>query len=618
MKQAFALFALLVVSSWLYASTPVTPNTTLSAEAGNNTSAASSFQSQSNGNLGASNISKAQIKTLLYPGFNGKLYVHFMAWFGGTNHMNVGYESDSATQVASQVADMLSRGVDGAIVDWYGPNNARVDGTTQLLRAEAEKHDGQFQFAVMEDVGALQSCANTAGCDITGQLISDLTYAYYSYELSPAYIAHNGRPVVFFFGEEAYAIDWARVAASVPGDPLFIQRNAGTFTNASFNGAFAWPSPNAADPTDMGNAYLDYFYKIGVANPRDLAYGTGYKGFNDYLASWTAHRITNQNCGQTFLDTFSQIAAYYSVNTQLFAVQLATWNDYEEGTELETGIDNCVSITASAAATQVSWSITGSATLIDHYTVFVSTDGENLMTVADVPASQRSYDFSGYGLAQGSYTVYVKAVGTPFMLNHMSGAVALTIASPMPTAKLTVMPSSTIVGMKVTANTAASTAPSGSIAKSTIDFGDGTLVAAASAAHIYTKPGTYMVAATVTDHDGVSAQTATSVSIMAPSQSQRPVATPIMGRFTASPGVTVSSPLPNSTSPASVKFVASARAVNPITAMRIYVDNVGQYTVNAAAINTTLTLAKGLRAITVQAWDSKGTVYKSSMSITVN
>jgi PKD repeat protein len=618
MKQAFVLVALLVASSWFYASTPVTPDTTLAVETGNNTSAANSFQAQSNGNLGASNISKAQIKSQLYPSFNGKLYVHFMAWFGGANHMNVGYESNNATQVASQVTDMMSRGVDGAIVDWYGPNSARADGTTKLLRAEAEKHNGQFRFAVMEDVGALQACANTAGCDITGQLISDLTYAYNTYEVSPAYISYNGRPVVFFFGEEAYSIDWTRVAASVPGDPLFIQRNAGTFTSANFNGAFAWPSPNAADPTDMGNAYLDYFYKIGVANPGDLAYGTGYKGFNDDLAAWTAHRITNQNCGQTFLDTFSQIAAYYSVNKQLFAVQLATWNDYEEGTELETGIDNCVSITASAVAAKVSWSITGSATLVDHYTVFISTDGANLMTVANVPASQLSYDFSGYGLAQGTYTVYVKAVGAPFMLNHMSGAVALTIADPVPTAKLVVTPASAIVGAKVTAKATASTAPDEYGVTSAIDFGDGTVVTGASATHVYTKPGTYSVTATVTNNNGVSAKTTATVSIAALSGYPRPQASPNIGLVPTSLGVTVSSPAANSIGPAPVEFVASARAVNPITAMRIYVDNVSQYTVNAAAIKTTLTLTNGGHAITVQAWDSKGTVYKSSMSITVN
>ena len=605
MKSFLAILVLLAASSWLSASTPVVPTTTLAQETGNNTSAANSFQSQTNGNLGATNISKVAIKSLLYPGFNGKVYAHLMPWFGGTNHMNVGYESDSATQVANQVSDMMSRGVDGAIVDWYGPNSARANGTTVLLRAEAEKRSGEFQFGVMEDVGALKACATTPGCDVTGQMISDLTYAYNTFETSSTYIRYDGRPVVFFFGVEAYSIDWTRVAASVPGKPLFIQRNSGTFRNPTYAGAFAWPSPDAANPADQGDAYLDDFYSTGLAYSADLAYGTSYKGFDDLLATWTAHRITNQDCGQTFLNNFAQIAKYHSLNKQLFAVQLATWNDYEEGTELETGIDNCVSVTASSAAAKVSWSIAGTADTVDHYTVFISTDGINLMPVANLPVNQLSYDFSGYALAAGSYTVYVKAVGAAFMRNHMSAAVALSIGNLPPIAKLAVTPTSGTTPVTVAANTSASTDPDGSITKSTIDFGDGTVVTSATASHVYSKAGTYIVTATLTDNAGATSTATATVTI---------TAAPVV----ATSGVTVTSPAPNSTSGAAVKFIASAKAVNPIVAMHIYVDNISVYQINAATINTTLTLATGGHAITVQAWDSKGNVYKNSLKITVN
>jgi hypothetical protein len=602
MKQGFALIVLLMAPLWLAASTPVVPNTTLAQETGNNTSASASFLAQANGNLGAGNVSKAPVKSLLYPGFSGKLYVHLMPWFGGSNHMNVGYESNNATQVANQVTDMISRGVDGAIVDWYGPKSARADGTTKLLRAEAEKRSN-FQFAVMEDVGALKSCASTLGCDITGQMINDLTYAYNTYETSAAYIKYGGRPVVFFFGVEAYSIDWTRVTASVPGKPVFIQRNSSAFSNAAFGGAFAWVSPNTANPADLGDAYLDGFYSAGLKHSTDLAFGAGYKGFNDRLAAWTANRVMNQNCGQTFLDTFAQSAKYYSVNKQLFAVQLVTWNDYEEATELETGIDNCVSVKAASSAATVSWSITGNANTVDHYTVFLSTDGTNLMTVADVPATQSSFNFGGYALAPGNYTVYVKAVGAPFMRNQMSSSVALSIANRPPSAKLSVTPSSGTTPATVTANASASSDPDGYIANTTIDFGDGTVVTGATATHIYGKPGTYVVTSSVTDNDGATSKATASVSMVAPPA--------------PASGVAVSSPTPNSTITGAVKFVASGKAANPITAMRIYVDNTSQYLTNAASINTTLTLAKGLRAITVQAWDSKGNVYKSSLNVTV-
>jgi hypothetical protein len=51
--------------------------------------------------------------------------------------------------------------------------------------------------------------------------------------------------------------------------------------------------------------------------------------------------------------------------------------------------------------------------------------------------------------------------------------------------------------------------------------------------------------------------------------------------------------------------------------MKIYVDNTAKYSVNAASINTNLTLSAGSHHITVQAWDTSGTTYKDSLVITV-
>ncbi len=58
-------------------------------------------------------------------GATTKIYAHLMVWFGGSNHMNVGYSSADAGQVHQQITDMISRGIDGVIIDWYGPNNSK-------------------------------------------------------------------------------------------------------------------------------------------------------------------------------------------------------------------------------------------------------------------------------------------------------------------------------------------------------------------------------------------------------------------------------------------------------------------------------------------------------------
>jgi hypothetical protein len=133
------------------------PSTTLQAETGNNTSAANSFAAQTNGNAAAGSVSKLPISSLLYSGSTTKIYATWLGWFGQPNHMSVGYVSDTQAQVHAQVQDMISRGIAGAIADWYGVNNASIENATTLLKNEAEASSGQFQFAIMEDGGALAS-----------------------------------------------------------------------------------------------------------------------------------------------------------------------------------------------------------------------------------------------------------------------------------------------------------------------------------------------------------------------------------------------------------------------------------------------------------------------------
>src|SRR5205085_1499519 len=97
--------------------------------------------------------------------------------------------------------------------------------------------------------------------------------------------------------------------------------------------------------------------------------------------------------------------------------------------------------------------------------------------------------------------------------------------------------------------------------------------------------------------------------------------TPETITVTAPPvGVTVSAPVNNATVDSPIRVVASAvtsNSVNPITAMRVYVDNVSAYTINAASLDTQITAPGGIHSLVVQAWDSSGAVYKLPLAITV-
>lgn len=385
-----------------------TPTTTLAVETGNNTSTADTFVGTTNGNIAAGNVSKAPIRSLLYAGSATKIYANWVPWWGNASHINVGYSSGDPNELQRQVTDMVSRGIDGVIVDWYSA--ASLDQPTQGLMKEVEQHPG-FQFALMPDSGAYTGVA-----DPTAKLIADLNYAASTYFTSPNYMRLNGKPVVFPFGLETFPIDWNAVLAGVQGGPAFIFRNVSGFSATGSSGAYAWGP-------DQPPAYEDYFYSNALALNKPT-YGFVSKGFNDSLAAWGQNRFLDQQCGQEWLNTFAMANKYYSSSQPLPYMQVVTWNDYEEGTAIETGIDNCLSVSAQVSGSTLAWSINGQENTIDHYTIFVSQDGTNLSSLGDVPAGTRTLDLSRFKFQHAAYTFYVKAVGKPSLRNQISNAVS--------------------------------------------------------------------------------------------------------------------------------------------------------------------------------------------------
>jgi hypothetical protein len=432
--QSLITSLLLLSSSTLVSATGyVVPTTTLTAQTSNNTSAASGFSNQTNGNRGAGNTSKVAVQSLLYSGATTKVYAHLLLWFGESKHMNVGYSSTDAAQIKRQVEDMISRGIDGVIIDWYGPNND-IDQATQLVMAEAENHPG-FTFAIMVDQGAIEwdSCQ---GCTPQQALIAQLQYIEQKYVPSSAYMTEQGQPVITNFNVDLeYTIDWNAVNAALSIAPFYIFQNNNGFGHTLSKGSYAWVMPTT---TDYGMGYLTSFYDTGMGFPSEQTVGATYKGFNDTLASWGSDRIMGQQCGQTWLQTFSKANSLYSSGKQLSQMQLVTWNDYEEGTEIETGIDNCFTVAAAAKSNSLNWAITGNESTVDHYTTYISTDGQNLMPLTDLATGIYSLNLCSFPIPAGNYTLFVQAIGKPSMANQMSGGVAYTPSCAPPPSPSTV------------------------------------------------------------------------------------------------------------------------------------------------------------------------------------
>jgi PKD repeat protein len=200
-------------------------------------------------------------------------------------------------------------------------------------------------------------------------------------------------------------------------------------------------------------------------------------------------------------------------------------------------------------------------------------------------------------LTTGTHTLVVK--GWDSSGRNFSKTLSVTATNQPPTAALSLSSGSVLVGGSISASTAGSSDPDGSIADATIDFGDGTSVAAGSGSHQYKVAGTYTVKATVTDNLGASSTASKTVAV-------KP-------QF-----VTITSPTFTSTTNSSVRATGTASSGYPILATAIYLDGSLKLKTSSSTADAALSLTQGKHQITIQAWDNSGAVFKSSVTVTRN
>jgi hypothetical protein len=410
----------------------------------------------------AGHVSNLSIKQLMYSGWNGRVLCEYQPWFGLSGHKSVGYNENSPATIAAQDSYMLSEGCDIVLVDYYGsldPNQTFNLTTTNTLFADVNARSGYpLKFGIMEDKGALKSTCPTSGqtesatvtC-LQNSLMKEMDYINTHYTHGPAYWIDAGQPVIAYFGGKSdwpvlTATDWDSVWSAVKSYtnsysiPFKYVFQFGSFTaNAYDAGRYGWVQPAAYGSTQQfwwgGNTsssptYLDTLYSAGLNHPSQLTIGALYKGFDDFEASWSGNRVVAQQCGQVLLKTANEISKYFGgTKPQIPYVQVITWNDYEEGTAAEEGIDNCYTVNSSISGNVLSWSLAASdqvyasASTVNHFTVCYADASNNLYVAADnLSVGTNSLDLSTV-VPPGTWTIYVEMVGQPLIINRMSNGV---------------------------------------------------------------------------------------------------------------------------------------------------------------------------------------------------
>ena len=250
------------------------------------------------------------------------------------------YDSNDPALLEYQLMLMKLSGIDGVIVDWYGIEDfwdygAIHTATTRLFTAVKK---AGLKFAVCyEDQTLRHMLANNhlrpEDALSHGQKV--MAYLQANWFQDPAYLRVAGRPLLFVFGPQFFKddADWKTVFSGLSPQPQLVALD-NTYI-PSEEAAFPWPPMSASKSgvlsTPALQSYLNDFYDKAQSWP--LHIGGAFPGFFDIYQEagvGSSYGFLDARDGRTFRLTL-QSALDHSAGM----IQLITWNDYGEGTNIE-------------------------------------------------------------------------------------------------------------------------------------------------------------------------------------------------------------------------------------------------------------------------------------------
>lgn len=273
-----------------------------------------------------------------------EVLAQYEAWFGMPEHISVGYSSQDPNVIRKQIAKAKAMGISGFVVGWYGDRQPFIDKSYAVMQKTAAQQN--FRVAMMY-------IETSQEADSTDETVADLTMFHNTYLLqkSPgysAYLTYQGHPLIFIFPSGGHT-NWdqvRRVVSKWNPSPLLIGKAPPDHYADAFDGFYPWVGPGAkgwaADGSHWGAEPLASFYKTMRSKYADkVIVGGAWAGFNDKRASWSLNRHMSARCGQTYRDTFNFWRKYFPATEPIPFMMIDTWNDYEEGTDIEPGIPSC-------------------------------------------------------------------------------------------------------------------------------------------------------------------------------------------------------------------------------------------------------------------------------------
>src|SRR6185369_10488938 len=239
-----------------------------------------------------------------------------------------------------------------------------------------------------------------------------------------------------FFGVRSAigAAAMADLKIETGGNMVWVEQGTGYLSESWEDQCFEWTEQfnsgvNSSDPFNLAGVTRDF---SAIRTSGKKAFGAMCGNFNGTLTksvSWSLGKYLPSSNGLCVVQRAAAINSVIPAN--MTRMQWTTWSDWEEGSQVESGLENNFALTAQLSTPNVlSWTNTaGDERTIDHYEIYASTNGVNAALLVSVRTGVYQTNLSQVGLVPESYQIYVDAVAKPCIRDHLSQPVAYVLAA---------------------------------------------------------------------------------------------------------------------------------------------------------------------------------------------
>lgn len=295
--------------------------------------------------------SKRLILAHYMPWYTAKPFSDQWGWHWTMNHFDPEKETEGKRQIASKYHPLIGpydsgdphvleyhlllmklAGIDGVIVDWYGLTDYRdyaiLNRNTTRMLEQCERLKMKFVICYEDQtIPALVEANRVAASERVSHAVSEIDWLGKYWFKSGSYVKLDNKPVLLSFGHSGLTpVEWTQCLSRLDSPVTYFSQD---IRRDGAIGAFGWPAPK------VGMNQVDRFLEEAAKWPSSIP--AAFPRFDDIYREagvGDSYPQLPDDSGRTLQTTFQK-----ALNSKAKIIQIATWNDWGEGTQIEPSIE---------------------------------------------------------------------------------------------------------------------------------------------------------------------------------------------------------------------------------------------------------------------------------------